>query len=107
MRYAITGVAVVILVGVGFSIPREGKDAAKEAGHAGTRAEEIAQTYKKLRLMTPQPVYVSAQLGALCAPATGPEASRALYGIHADAMVNIFMNDRAAAIFSSQKRDRY
>lgn len=64
-------------------------------------AEEVADTYHDLRLMTPEPVFVDPGLAALCAgptPAQQREA-RDRSGPHAMAEINIYMNALAAEAF--------
>jgi hypothetical protein len=70
-------------------------------------AAEIAFTYKRLRTITPAPVFVSNQISVLCAPAPSQtiEQARKTYGPHANTSITILMNDRAAAVFRQTRRD--
>ncbi len=63
------------------------------------RVDDIALSYPRLTAVTNEPVLVSAQFAALCAPAYDPEADLKKFGPHAQTAVRIFMNDSAAGAF--------
>jgi len=63
--------------------------------------QKIAATYRTLRAMTKEPVFVDPGLAMLCrgASQTEVEAARKVSGPHAHTAVSIFMNDNAAGAF--------
>ncbi len=62
---------------------------------------QVAATYRTLRSMTKEPVFVDPGLAMLCRGATQAEveAARKTSGPHAHTAISIFMNDVAASTF--------
>lgn len=70
-----------------------------------TQAEEpditeqsVFSFYKKLSLLTPAPLIVSARVAAACAPVSPPSAiaeEERRFGPHAEASINLYVNDAA------------
>ncbi|MFM8697623.1 MAG: cytochrome P460 family protein [Phycisphaerales bacterium] len=72
--------------------------------HAALRppeARQVADTYRSLRPMTPEPVLVDQHLAMLCRGVTADELhkARAVSGPHALAAIRVYMNDAAAGTF--------
>jgi hypothetical protein len=66
---------------------------------------EVSGTYKGLRLITPEPVFVNMELAILCRGASEDEveSARLRYGPHAHAQISVYMNDAAAGAFAGGK----
>jgi hypothetical protein len=63
--------------------------------------EQVALTYRSLRAMTKEPVYVNPMFAAMCRNVSQEEveAARKVFGPHANTAVRIYMNDLAADTF--------
>lgn len=70
---------------------------------AGSDIGAIAETYRSLRAMTPEAVYVNPELAVLCVPVSRElvEEARATHGVHAHSTIMIYMNDLAAEALAS------
>lgn len=102
MRTTVALLACVWLLGC--SPPDEATDpAAPSDGQPEVR--DVAANYRKLKLMTPQQVFVDRDLALLCRGATQEEveARRKISGPHANTAVKIYMNDLAAGTFGKPK----
>lgn len=80
-----------------------GGDAAKAESSEPTVAE-IANSYQKLTLMTPEDVYVNPEFAMLCVGVSkaAVETAEAEKGPHANCVVKIFMNDLAKTAFKNE-----
>ncbi|QOV90936.1 cytochrome P460 family protein [Humisphaera borealis] len=86
--------------------------AAKTAGSSvaatapsAVTASELLTTYPKLRLLTPEPVYVNLELARLCRGANEADlrSARKTAGPHAHSTIRIYMNALAADAFPRSK----
>jgi hypothetical protein len=70
---------------------------------AGSDIGFIAETYRSLRAMTPEPVYVNPEFAVLCVPVSRElvEEAREEHGVHAHSTIMIYMNALAAEALAS------
>src|SRR5262249_23493173 len=98
MRMTICILACVWLTGC---TPADATVRPSPSASEGADVRQIAATYRALRRMTKEPVFVDPILAMLCRGATEAEvdSARKVSGPHAHTQVTIFMNDAAAETF--------
>lgn len=92
--------AIILLLAAGTGLALT-EDNAGDTTPASPRVADIAKNYGKLKLMTPQAVFVDPELAMLCrgASAEEVEAAKKKSGPHAHTAIRIFMNEQAAKAF--------
>ncbi len=106
MKVLVHPVAVVLLVafiaGCG-SEPSVSNSDVEQSKETNQKISDVVNSYKGLKLMTPEAVFVNPELAMLCVGASkeAVEHARVAKGPHANCSVKIYMNELAAKAFET------
>src|SRR3954471_19612626 len=100
-------VLAIVIAGAGCARPEANATKSTRPAPAGvaTSAPEVPTTFAGLELITPEPVYVNMELAMFCRGVSQNDidSARKQFGPHANARINIYMNDPAAGAFRAAK----
>ena len=106
MKVLLHPVAVVLIVafiaGCG-SEPSVSNNDVEQSKETNQKISDVVNSYKGLKLMTPEAVFVNPELAMLCVGASkeAVEYARVAKGPHANCSVKIYMNELAAKAFET------